>query len=28
MKAQGRGDIDFWQMVTLLEQLGGLKETY
>ena len=28
MKAQGKGDIDFWQMVTLLEQLGGLKTTY
>jgi 3-hydroxyisobutyrate dehydrogenase-like beta-hydroxyacid dehydrogenase len=25
MKAQGKGDIDFWQMLTLLEQLGGLK---
>ena len=28
MKAQRKGDIDFWQMVTLLEQLGGLKKTY
>jgi len=28
MKAQGKGDIDFWQMVTLLEQLGGLKKGY
>jgi 3-hydroxyisobutyrate dehydrogenase-like beta-hydroxyacid dehydrogenase len=28
MKAQGKGDIDFWQMLILLEQLGGLKKGY